>query len=165
MSASEIVWSFGLLGALLLALASFKRARRRTSDFRESAAFKERLPNWVKQFEAIAFCAFVCAGMIGVAWLFYRVAGVVHAGRRATTGAAGLYFAVGAGLISLPVSALAANLLSWLLPPVRAANAKAMAGSRVTFLSMNGGLLYFGTVSVPLGLVILFLAASAPWSR
>jgi hypothetical protein len=161
-SAFEIIWSLGLLGALFAVLTAFKRIRRRTVDFRETAEFKERLPAWVKQFEAIALCVLFGGGSVGVAWLFYRVIGV---GPRATVGAGGLYFAVGACLISIPMSALAANLLSWMLPPVRAANQKAMAGSRISFWSMNRGLLGFGAISVPLGMVILALAAWTPWIR
>jgi len=165
MSGREDIWSFGLIGGLLAAFILFKRIRRRTADFHESAGFKARLPGWIRQVEAALLCAFVGAGAAGITLLFHSATGLLPFDPQASTGVAALYFSVGLVLISLPAAALAANLVSWLIPPVRSANERAMAGSKVSFSSTNRGLLYFAAVSVPLGLLILWTAAWAPWSR
>jgi hypothetical protein len=162
MSASENGWSIGLLAGLLLAFYLFRRMRRPTKGFAEARAFKARLPGWVKQFEALLFCGLACATIIGVIATFFRLARLLHWGD-VSVGPAAIYSSIGAVLIAVPVSALAANLVSWLLPPVRAANYRAMGGSRVSFRSQNWELLLFGLVSIPLGLVLLTVAAIAPW--
>lgn len=160
MSEPEVTWSLGLLAVLLLGLLALKRARRRTTDFQQSAIFKERLPGWVRQFEAITFCTFLCGSFMAVAWLFLRFGTSQHVGSHAMTGASAIYFALGVGLIALPVGMLSANLLSWLLPPVRAANTLAMEGLQVSFWSANRGLLLFGAASVPIGMALMSWTAT-----
>ena len=163
MSTPEAIGSFGLLAALFLSLLVFRRARRHTNDFSQTAAFKERLPQWVKQFEAFVFCAFMVASVIGVSWLALHFGFATHGSPRSITGTVAIYFALGICLISLPIAALGANLLSWLVPPLRGANSQAMGGLQVTFWSMNRGLLYFAAIAVPIGVVFLALASVSPW--
>jgi hypothetical protein len=73
-STSELIWPLALLAALSIALLVFKRVRRRTRDFAESAAFKQRLPSWVRLFELAVAVAFLIGGVLAVTWLFFRLA-------------------------------------------------------------------------------------------
>jgi hypothetical protein len=159
----EVIWSFGALVILLLGLMTFKRLRRRTSDFHQSAKFKGQLPGWVRQFEFLTMSASLFATFLAVSWLFIRFGEPSHG--RSATGAAAVFLALGVGLISLPTALLSANLVSWLIPPVRAANERAMEGLQVSFWSVNRGLLQFAAVSVPLGIALLALEVVAPWRR
>jgi hypothetical protein len=159
----EVIWSFGALAALQLGLMAFKRLRRRTSDFHQSAKFKEQLPGWVRQFEFLTMSASLCASLLAVSWLFIHFVEPSHG--RSPTGAAAVFLALGIGLISMPSALLSSNLVSWLIPPVRAANERAMEGLQVSFWSMNRGLLQFAAVSVPLGIGLLALEVVAPWRQ
>ena len=164
MSFAENVWSFGLLGRLLLALLLFRRLRRQTAGYHESRAVKGRLPTWVRAVEGLALFALVLAvgGLVFLAFsLFRRGGGAGHQ----IAGATAIYSTVGAVLIAVPLGALSANLVSWLLPPLRRANEAAMSSSQVSFASANRGLLQFGAASVPAGLIAIAVAAVAPWAR
>lgn len=164
MSFAEIVWSFALLGLLLIALLLLVRLRRWTADYRESRTAKGRLPSWVRGVEMLALYVFVLAigGLVFVA--FIRLNSLEGIGRR-IVGATAIYVTVGAALIASPLGALMANLVSWLLPPLRRANDAAMAGTHVSFASANRGLLQCATVSVPVGFIAVAVAAFAPWAR
>jgi hypothetical protein len=158
-SASEALWAFGLLAILLLSLVVFQRVRGRTRDFEETMTFKERLPGWVRAFESITLCSLIVAATVGAMWGTFQL---VPDMKRAV-GVVAIYGVMGSLLVSVPVACLAANLVSWLIPPVRTANSRAMLGLRISFLSVNRGLLWFGGVSIPLGVALIAIAAIAPW--
>ena len=80
-------------------------------------------------------------------------------------GATVVFSLAGAALIALPLSMLAANCVSWILPPVRAANLRAMDGLNVSFGDLNRGLILFACVSVPVGVADLVVAVFEPWAR
>jgi hypothetical protein len=83
--------------------------------------------------------------------------------RHTLKGAPAFFFVIGMMMIVTPLMFLAANVVSWLIPPLRAANLKAMTGLQVSFWTMNRGLLLFGAVTIPLGLA--FMALAALWRR
>lgn len=159
MPQAEALWSFSLLGILLLCLITFRQWRRRTCDYPEASKVKRRLPQGVRLIEKITLYAAVIVIGLGLLRLFAS-----HHGTE-LSGAAGLYAAVGSFLIAVPVAALVANGVSWIVPPLRRANLAAMLGAKVSFASANRGLLLFAAVSVPIGMAVLMTAAAEPWAR
>ncbi len=163
MSGREIVWALGLLGVLLAALTRFRRLRRPTVDYQQSAVVQARLPKWVKLFESSMICAFVVASMIGATLLVCRFSPGLLREPNGVTGASAIYFFVGTTSIAIPLSFLCANVVGWLIPPVREANLAAMDGTSVSYWSANRGLLLYSAVSMPLGLLLTFIAVLSPW--
>ena len=85
--------------------------------------------------------------------------------RQPVRGASAVFSVTGVCLMALPLAMLAANGISWILPPVRAANLRAMDGLRVSFGDINRGLILFGCVSVPVGVVDIVIAIFEPWAH
>jgi uncharacterized membrane protein YidH (DUF202 family) len=81
------------------------------------------------------------------------------------TAATAVYTVMGVFLVAIPVGALGANAISWVVPPLRRANQAAMSGSQVSFTSANRGLLLFAAASIPAGLLMLAVAALEPWAH
>ena len=164
MSGVEAIWTFGMLGVLMLGLMIFMRLRRRTDDFAEVQIYKARLPGWVSLTER----AFWWALLFGLGTGSFRAFSAVHAitrpGRQ-VEGADAAFAVVGAGLFVLPAAMLGANAISWLIPPMRSANLHAMAGSNQSFAKANRGLLLAGAVMWPIGLIDLAIAVTEPWAR
>jgi hypothetical protein len=79
-------------------------------------------------------------------------------------GADAIYAVIGIALITLPIAMITANLVSWVVPPLRRANLEAMSGLPVSLRKFNRGLLLFGAVTIPLGLMDLAIAALEPWA-
>jgi len=159
----EAVWALALPVVLFLGLLAFRRVRRRTDDYRQSATFKERVPNWLKQFEAITFCVSTALFVVLVVRSFFILRARFVGSTDEIDGADGVYLALGSILIAVPIAMLFTNFLSWLFPPSRKANLGAMQGLAISFWSTNRGLLWFGAASLPLGTVLLGVAAAAPW--
>jgi hypothetical protein len=163
MTAREGLWAIGLLVVGLLMLGAFRRVRRRTDDYRQSALLKQRLPLWVGQFETTAFCLLMAPALMIVVNAFFALRAGFGVADGAMTGVSVIYFALGLILIAVPLALLAANVVSWLFPPARRANLKAMEGLSVSFWTSNRGLLLFGAVSAPFGAALLVLSVLAPW--
>jgi hypothetical protein len=159
MSITEALWTYGFLGLLLLASLLFMRLRRRTEDFTQMRGVKRRLSSWAGAFEKLSLYAVVLATGGAV----FRVFAQFHKGQ--VTGATAVYAVIGAFLIAIPVGALGANGISWIVPPLRRANQAAMAGAEVSFSTANRGLFLFAAVSIPVGLIALAAAALEPWAR
>ena len=66
-------------------------------------------------------------------------------------------------MIAVPAGLICANFVCWLIPPARRANLQAMEGLDLSFWSLTRGLVLFGAVGVPIGLVLLALCIIAPW--
>ena len=164
MRGPEALWSVGLLGAVLFALMIFRRYRSRTQSFADGQTFKTRLPLWVQGVERVLWWALLLLFAGGVYKGFLTLHGVFTPGR-SVQGVSAVFSVVGTGAVALPIAMLAANMISWLVPPIRAANARAMDGLSVTFADVNKGLFLFGCASVPLGLLALFAATFEPWSK
>jgi len=164
MTGRESLWSLGMLGLLLLALWIFRRLRRRTQGYSARQTFKARLPQWIQGVEKAVWVAMLL--LIGGVVLrsFWTAHGVVMPGHP-VKGASAVFSVMGAGLIALPLAMLGANAVSWFLPPVRAANLRAMDGLNVSFGALNGGLILFGCVSIPVGVIELVVATFEPWAR
>jgi hypothetical protein len=164
MTAAELIWSFGMLGSQVVALQAFRRIRRKTSGFQEVRAYKGELPRWVVLFEKVTLYVLV----LGFGASVFSAYVAVHAAARPghpIAGATAIFAVLGAAMVAVPIAALGANGISWMLPPVRSANLHAMSGLHVSFAGMNKGLLLFGAVSVPLGCIELALAVVEPWAR
>ncbi len=159
----QAAWSLGMLGALSLALLAFIRKRRRTADFADARAYKARLPAWVSLTERLLWYAMLAV----VAAAGFRTFDLLHRALRPgheIVGADAVYAVTGVGLIAVPVAMICANWVSWVIPPVRAANLQAMEGSSQSFASANRGLLQFGVVALPMGLIDLVIAVIEPWA-
>ena len=164
MTALESLWSLGMLGALLLALWIFRRLRRRTRDYSQGQAFKGKLPTWVRKLEQSMWMTLLLL-LGGASLTVFSAAHRALTPGRPVEGACAVFSVVGVGLIALPLAMLGANVVSWLLPPVRAANLRAMEGLSVSFGALNRGLILFACVSVPLGVLDLVAATLEPWAR
>jgi hypothetical protein len=51
------------------------------------------------------------------------------------------------------------------VPFLRDANQRAFQGTHVSFATANRGLLKLACVSTPLGILVIAIAAFAPWNR
>ena len=163
MAVREALWAMGLLVIAFLVLTAFRRLRRRTDDYRQSAVFKKRLPFWLGQFEMISFGLLMAAVVLIVAKAVFSLRARFGVAGGATTGAAAIYLVLGLMLIAVPVAMLAANGVSWLFPPARRANLKAMEGLSVSFWTLNRGLMLFAAATVPFGALLLVVSALEPW--
>jgi len=163
MSARQALWAMGLLVVLFGGLAIFRRVRGRTDDYRQTAVYKQRLPMWLGQFERAALGLLLAATIMIVLKADLGLRARFATGGGATTGVAAIYFVLGLFMIALPVAMLGANLLSWLFPPARRANLKAMEGLSVSFWTLNRGLLLFSAATVPFGTLLLALSEVEPW--
>jgi hypothetical protein len=163
MTPRESLWSLGMLGVLLFANWVFRRRRRRTENYSEVQTFKARLPQWVQTVEKAAWVTLLL--LVGGAvfrgfWTSHSIVRPSHP----LNGASAVFSVIGTGLIVLPIAMLGANGISFLLPPVRAANLRAMEGLRLSWRDMNRALIHFGCVSVPVGGVLLLAAVFEPWA-
>ncbi len=152
------------MGFLLVGLLAFRRMRRKTSDFAESQTFTGRLPAWVATTESIVWLSltFLIGGAIS--WLF-AVAHTHLKPNHVVAGTAAIFVVLGTAMIALPIAMLGSNWISWIIPPLKAANLQAMSGLQVSFSTANKGLFKFGIVSVPLGLIALAISVTEPWAR
>ncbi len=164
MTVAENVWSFGMLGALVVALQIFMRIRRRTKSHSDASLFKSQLPGWVLLMEKFVLYCLVLATGVVLCLAFNAVHRHFSPGRP-VSGATAIFATLGAGLVGLPIAALSANGISWMVPALRSANLHAMSGVPVSFGQMNKGLMLFGAVSVPVGLIWLVLAVVEPWAH
>ena len=163
MTNAEAIWSFAMLGTLLLGGVVFMRLRRRTRDFQEGRSFKGRLPAWVMMIERVNWYALTLLFGL-VAFRAFLIAHETARPGHRIEGADAIYAVIGIALIILPIAMISANLISWVVPPLRRANLEAMSGLHVSFAQFNRGLLLFGAVSIPLGLIDLAIAALEPWA-
>jgi hypothetical protein len=160
----ETLWSVALLAATLVALLVFRRKRRATVDYAESKAVKERLPAWVKTVELLMLAVFLALLLIIAFALLDRLEAIFHASI-GLAGASAIYTIFGLAFIVLPLGLLCTNALSWLVPFLRDANQRAFQGTHVSFATANRGLLKLACVSTPLGILVIAIAAFAPWNR
>ena len=155
----EVVWVFGVLGALILALSLFKRYRRRSGALTQATKVKNLLPGWVRQVETVVFAALLLGGTLSVIWLlrlsFPQLLRV--------PGAGGVCVALGSVLPMIPLAMLGSNLVSWLTPPLRKANLAAMRGSGITFWTDNRDLVFAAIAAIIVSLLLFSLVLIAPW--
>ena len=158
----EVFWIFLPLVAAIVALYLFARKRQKTVDYAEGQAFKAALPSWVGTIERLVALAWgslfaVCAWKICVS-----LGGRPPPGPISSPGP--IYIILGIGAIILPLAFLCANVVSWIVPPLRNANQRAFRGKGLSFKTMNQGLIRFASVSALAGFVLIGIAATKPWS-
>ena len=159
-------WMLATLAVWLLAILVFKRIRRPTRGYAERTAFRTRLPGWVKQVEFYTWVMFFVAFTITSTLFFYDLSRSFHQERPLTRpdDLATMLMSLASVIGSLPLAMLAANLVSWLVPALRAANAIASDGlTTTTFSGSNRGLLLMASVVVPLCVVQGLVGAFQPW--
>lgn len=162
MSLAEFVWIFAPLVTCGAALFFFARKRRTTIDFAQARAFKAAVPWWVGTVERLV--ALVCASLLAIgAWeICERLLGLPPPGP--ITSPRAIYVLLGIGAIILPLALLCANLVSWIVRPLRSANQRALHGNGLSFGTLNLGLLKFALVCASVGLLLIGIAAVRPWS-
>src|SRR5579864_5409617 len=129
---SYFVWLILPLAAPLAALLLFMRKRQRTVDYAEVQAFKAALPWWVGTIERFVALGWGCLFSVG-AWKIYVLVsgGPPPPGPIASPGP--VYVVLGIGAIILPLALLCANVVSWIVPPLRNANERAFRGKGLSF--------------------------------
>ncbi|MDB5432227.1 MAG: hypothetical protein JWP35_3343 [Caulobacter sp.] len=149
------------------AALAFIARRRPTRARAEGIAQRGRIPAWAGIMERI-----VWGGLwITFAMTLFRGLLQIH---RAIRGPAMIHpddvaaamMAMGAFVATLIPAMLAANLVSWLVPPMRRANQGAAIGlATQSYLRASLGLVRMGLVVIPVALAQGLLGAFEPWSR
>jgi hypothetical protein len=159
----EIIWillvPLGWGAAALL----FRRVRRGTRGFAEGGTLKARMPAWLKTFETVVLAAFWLLASAGLFSLFTALHHSLHPGLTPNEGGelARILILTGSFMAALPPSMLAANLVSWVVPPLRRANEVAMTDlPTTTFAAANKGLALLGALVVPVALIQGLLGVS-----
>lgn len=163
MSPAEVMWLVLPWSAVVLGLFLFARKRQKTVDYAEGQAFKAALPWWVGTVERLVALAWAYVLVVST-WKIYSLL----LGRSPTAVSSGtaekVFVVLGIGLIIVPLALLCANVVSWIVPPLRHANEQAFRGKSISFRSLNMGLIKGALISVPAGLLALVIAAIQPWS-
>jgi len=163
----EIVWGLLVALAWLGAAFAFRRLRRRTRGYAEGRVLKARLPSWVKTVESVILFGLWIPAAIGLQLALMAFHAQLHPniGAHDDDGLAIILVILGAFLSTIVPSMLIANLVSWLVPPLRKANVAAMSALPTTgFARWNRELLMLGAIVTPLAGAQAILGAVAPWA-
>ena len=160
MPVGHALWIFVPFVTAIGALLLFARKRQRTADYADGKAFKAALPWWVGTVERLVALATLFA--VGAWKVCVLLAGAPPQGPITSPGP--VYVIVGIGAIILPLSLLCANVVTWLVPPLRDANQRAFRGNGVSFRSLNEALIKGAFVSALAGLILIGIAIIKPWS-
>lgn len=149
--------------AAIAALLLFMRRRQKTVDYAEGQAFKAALPWWVGSIERFVALAWLWLFAVGAWKICILVTGAPPPpGPLNSPGP--VYVILGIGAIILPLALLCANVVSWIIPPLRNANQRAFRGKGLSFKTLNQGLLKFAFLSALAGAALIGVAAMRPWS-
>jgi hypothetical protein len=162
MSDTEALWTFVPLVGAIVALLLYARRRKRTADYAKGRAFKAALPSWVSSLELLVALGWASLFAIGAWKACVLFAGPPSPGPITSPGP--VFVIVGIGVIILPLALLCANVVSWIVPPLRDANLRAFRGNGVSFRSLNQGLIKGALVSAVAGLILIGIAVIRPWS-
>lgn len=160
---SYALWVALPLIAPLAALILLMRKRRKTVDYAEGQAFKAALPPWVatvERFVALAWGSLFAFG----AWKICILITGAPPPPGSISSPGPIYVILGIGAIILPLAFLCANVFSWIVPPLRNANQRGFRGKSISFKTMNQGLIKFALVSALVGVALIGVAATQPWS-
>jgi hypothetical protein len=143
----------------------FRRLRRDTVGKAERDQFRTRLSPWVTGLEMLNVVV-IFAGLSLVAFsVLLRLHATFH-GSSPATGLAIMLIGVACAIGLLPPAMILANLVSWVIPPLRAANELANAGLPTTsFAGANNGLLVASAIVLPLCILQAALGVIEPWVR
>jgi hypothetical protein len=155
----------GLGGLLLLiavmygCLAVFRRRRSQTGQRQTWQQFKSSLPAWVRSVESTALIV-IWGGLILI--LFTAAMGILGASHfKHDLSQITLVLAITVG--TLPLAALLANVISWVVPPVRRANRAAMAAHPgLSLRRANAELATMAVVAAFFALALFILAYLRP---
>jgi hypothetical protein len=162
----EIVWILLVPLGWIAAAMAFRRARRGTQGYAERNALRSRLPAWVATAESVVLVLLWVTSSLGVLFVFVQLHVALHPRVRAKDVGqlAMILIVTGSFVATLVPSMLVANLVSWLVPPLRTANESAMVGlPTTTFANASRGVAVLGAFVVPLALAQGLLGAVEPW--
>jgi hypothetical protein len=162
---------FGIIGGLIGAMivrVYLRRLRKRSTNARQRADFKTRLPGWVKLFELF----FWVACFVAISYAFISGVFVLHHLLH-------LNFSpdrpskIASFLLTLPClfaalvpALMAANLISWSIPPVRRANELAMRDlPAASYGRSMKDLARVGAVLVPISAIAILVGVFDPWMK
>jgi hypothetical protein len=162
---SEAFWIFLVLAMWGIGFLLLRHYRRKTAGYANHQVFKAALPSWVRQLEfyclAIALAAYVLLGIAGVDYLYQGL----HPHNR-IAGLAAVLTILAVFIPALVLAMLTSNLVSWMIPPARTANLKAMSSvGSISFTSLNRGLLTFGLILAPICVIQALVGLFEPWTR
>jgi hypothetical protein len=161
----EAVWTFAVPIAWMAAFLVFRRLRLKTKGFAERGVLRKRLPRWVTQVEMYVWIVLWVPMLLGWILAFEALHGSLLAQPREPGELATVLICLAAAIGTLPPAMLLANLISWIIPPLRRANLVAMEGLPTTsFHRATRGLAVFWVVVLPLSLAQSFLGAFEPWA-
>ena len=164
---SQEVWLLLMLAPWAVGLILYRRYRPRTRGFAERTLFQARTPQWLKNTERfvmlviwVGLTLMLLKGFTDLHRVIHGDAGMARPGRTAS-----ITMALGAFLAPAGPALLAANLIAWLVPPLRRANLIAMEGLPTTRLARaNLDLLTLTAATAPLALAEAFAGAFEPWA-
>jgi hypothetical protein len=140
--------------------------RHRSPAAGERALFKKRLPNWVNTIEGLILLVLLILISVGLFFGSFTLHHIMHSNTEwghASDIASGL-LVVPSLFISFPIAMLIANVISWLIPPVKKANELAMTGlPAASYAQLNRGLLLLLAWFAPLCLAATLLGVIDPW--
>lgn len=143
-----------------------KSTLQRSPESQERALFKQRLPGWVKSIEGLTFLALLPLIFFGLFFASFGAHHLIHPGADwwHPSYIAGFLLTLPTLIIAVPMSMIMANIISYLVPPLRKANELAMAGlPAASFRQMNRGLILFLAWGAPFCLAALVLGVIDPW--
>jgi len=163
MSFADTVWIVAPLIPVLAGLLFFMKKRQKTVDYAEGQAFKVALPWWVSTIERLVVAALLTLFAVIASKIYFSVS--ADSPSPAPISSPGpVYVILGGVAIILPLTLLCANVVSWIVPPLRSANQRAFRSNGLSFKTMNVGLIRAALVSGLFGLALIGIAAIKPWS-
>lgn len=149
-----------------LILTRYLRYRRKTQSGQDWQRYKAKLPVWVKQIEMLLWLVLWLPLMLASIILLERAYSALHSAQSLPNGVTVGLIVVSSALTTLVPALLLANVVSWLLPPIRIANLAAMQEfATVSYGSATTGLVKVGSVVIPASLAVAVLAVLAPWAK
>jgi hypothetical protein len=160
-SLAELAVPIFWLGLALVA----RRLRRNTVGKQERDRFRARAPSWLTSLEMINVIAILLVLSLGAFSALLRLHATLH-GPSPATGLVIVLVGLACFIGGMPPAMILANLVSWMIPPLRAANEAANAGlPTASFAGANKGLLVASAIVLPLCLLQAALGVIEPWAR
>jgi len=143
----------------------FRRLRRNTVGKAERDQFRSRLPPWVTGLELLNVVVILAGLSLAAFSVLFRLHATFH-GSTPATGLTIMLIGVACAIGLMPPAMILANLLSWVIPPLRMANELANAGLPTTsFTGANKGLLVASAILAPLCILQAALGVVEPWAH
>jgi len=140
--------------------------RKRSSAARERATYKQRLPNWIKLWDFITFVILLALLIFALISLSFAAHRLIHPSAQYPTNDADFFLTMPPLILAGVLAMVIANILSWLIPPVRKANEIAMGGlPAASFEQLTNGLLLVLAWLAPICLILISFGVIDPWLK